>query len=246
MRGIGDRAVRRGSCPCQCPLRNDELLARRGGQHHRPDGVPGPGLRPLDARQPLYPRAGALGADRDREPAELPRRLRRHRRVRGRVLVHRLRPADRLRARRRPERRRLRLRAGAGDHLAGHSRDHGQAAGAGAVGQRPQSEQLRDRPGAGRGRVVEERPGVGRHLRRDRHQPGDIQRLRRREARLRFRREEELDAGLGLGADGGPGAGQCQLCLEGRKSVFVPVRRHAAGGVRHVGLGHGDRHGADQ
>ena len=134
------------ACQCRCALGNEQLLARRGGQHHRADGLPGAGVRALDPRQPLSARPGALGADRDGEPAQLPGRLRRHRRVRGRVLVHQLRPVGRLRARGRPERRGLRLRAGAGDHLAGDRGDHGQAAGARAVGQRPQPEQLRDPP----------------------------------------------------------------------------------------------------
>ena len=71
-------------------LGDEPLLAGRGGQHHRADGVPGPGVGSLDAGQPLSPLTGALGADRDSEPAQLPGWLRRHRRLRRRVLVHQL------------------------------------------------------------------------------------------------------------------------------------------------------------
>ena len=55
----------------------------------------------LDARQPLPARPGALGDRRDGQPALLPRRLRRHRRLRGRLLFHQQRSTDRLRPRRR-------------------------------------------------------------------------------------------------------------------------------------------------
>ena len=153
--------------------------------------------------------------------------------------------AGRLRPRGRPERRRLCLRARARDHLAGDRRDHGQAPGAGPVGQQPEPQQLRDRPGAGRRPLVEERPGERRDLRRDRHQPGHLLRLCGGEARLRFGRQAQLDARQRLGADGRPGAGQRQLCLEGNKELLVPVRGQAARGVRHGGHRHGDRHRAD-
>ena len=53
-------------------LGDGPFLAGRGGQHHGSDRVPRPGFRALDARQPLPPLAGALGADRDREPALVP------------------------------------------------------------------------------------------------------------------------------------------------------------------------------
>ena len=42
-----------GPAPCRRALGDEPLLAGRGGQHHRPDRVPGPGLGPLDPGQPL-------------------------------------------------------------------------------------------------------------------------------------------------------------------------------------------------
>ena len=72
--------------------------------------------------------------------------------------------------------------------------------------------------------LVEERPGVGLDLRRDRHQPGHLLGLRRGEARLRRRRQAQLDPRRGLWRDGRPGAGQRQLRLEGDPGVVVPVR----------------------
>ena len=48
--------------------------------------------------------------------------------------------------------------------------------------------------------VVEERPGERVDLRRHRHQPGHLLRLRRREARLRLGGQAQLDARLGLRA----------------------------------------------
>ena len=197
------------------------LLAGRGVERHSPDRVRRPGLGALDARQPLSPGAGALRADRHRQPALLPVRLRRHRRLRRRLLLHRLRPARGLRPRGRAERRRLRLRAGAGDHLAGDRRDHVEAAGSGAVGERAEPELLRDRPGSGGRGVVEERPRVLGDLRRHRHQPGDIQRLRGGEARLRRRRQAQLDAGGRLRGDGGPGAGPTST-TPGRRCARPP------------------------
>ena len=56
----------------------------------------------------------------------------------------------------------------------------------GAMGQRPQPEQLRDRAGAGRRGLVEERPGQRRHLRRHRHVAGHLLGLCGRQARLRL------------------------------------------------------------
>ena len=206
-----------------------------------PTAFQGQAVWPLDPRQPLSPLAGALGADRNGEPAVVPVRLRRHRRLRRGVLVHQLRPADRLRARRRAERRRLRLRAGPGDNLAGDRRDDGQAPGAGAVGELTEPQLLRDRPGAGGRAVVQERPGIRRDLRRCRHGPGHLLGLRRREARLRRGWAAQLDAGVRFRGDGGPGAGQRQLRLEGDPGVVLPVGRHAARRVRHGGHGHADR-----
>ena len=87
------------------------------------------------------------------------------------------------------------------------------------------------------------RPGERRDLRRDRHRPGDIQRLCRRQAWLRRGRTPELDARQRLGRDGRPGAGQRQLRLEGDKGVFLPLGRHAACRVRHGGDGDADRDG---
>ena len=52
---------------------------------------------------PLSPGAGALGEHRHRQPAQFPLRLRRHRRFRRRLLLHRLRPAHRLRPRGGPD-----------------------------------------------------------------------------------------------------------------------------------------------
>ena len=193
----------------------------------------------------LYLRSpGARRADRDREPALVPGGVRRHRRLRRRVLVHRFRPAGGVRARDRAERGRLRLRTRPRDHLAGHRRDDVQAPGPRAVGEQPERQLLRDRAGARGGRVVAERPGLGRDLRGDRDLAGDLHGLRRGAARLRRRRPAPLDSGGGLGRDGGAGAGQRQLRVEGGAGVDVPGRRHPARGVRDVGLGHRDRDGA--
>ena len=72
--------------------------------------------------------------------------------------------------------------------------------GARAMGQRPQPEQLRDRPGAGRGRLVEERPGASASIcAAIGTSSGDILRLCRSEARLRFRGQAQLDARVGVG-----------------------------------------------
>ena len=95
--------------------------------------------------------------------------------------------------------------------------------------------------GAGGRRVVEERPGERGHLRRHRHQPGDLLRLRGGEARLRRGRQAQLDAGRRLGGDGRPSAGQRQLRLEGDPGVVLPRGRHAIGRVRDGGHRHGDR-----
>ncbi len=94
-------------------------------------------------------------------------------------------------------------------------------------------------------RLVEERPGLGRDLRRDRHRPGHLLRLRRRETRLRRGRPAQLDAGIRFRRHGRPGAGQRQLRLEGDKGVVVPCRRHAACRVRDGGDRHADRDRAD-
>ena len=144
-----------------------------------------------------------------------------------------------------PERRRLRLRACPGDHLAGDRRDHGEAPGAGAVDQQPEHELLRDRAGAGRRALVEERPGERVDLRGHRHVAGHLLGLRRGQARLRRGRPAQLDPGVGLRRDGRPGAGQRQLRLEGDPGVVVPGGRHAARRVRHGGDRHADRDGAD-
>ena len=55
-----------------------------------PTAFQGQASGPLDAGQPLPALAGALGADRNGEPAILPLRLRRHRRLRRRLLLHQL------------------------------------------------------------------------------------------------------------------------------------------------------------
>ena len=85
----------------------------------------------------------------------VPGRVRRHRCVRGRLLLHRFRAAGGLRPRDRPERGGLRLRARPRDHLAGHRGDDVEAQGPRPVGQQPERQLLRDRPGARRRGVVE-------------------------------------------------------------------------------------------
>ena len=113
----------------------------------------------------------------------------------GRFFLHRFRPDDRLRPRRRAERGGLRLRTGARDHIARDRRDHVEAACARPVGEQPERKLMRDGASARRRRLVEERPRERRHLRRGRDAAGDFFGLRRRAPRLRRGRETQFDPG---------------------------------------------------
>ena len=240
----GRRPTRRRRREGGRALGDAALLGRGGGEHHRPHRVRGPGLGALDAGQPVPARAGAVRTHRHGEPAVVPRRLRRDRRLRRFVLVHRLGPARRLRPRYRAERHGFRVRAGAGNDLPGHRRDHEQAPGAGELGQQPEHQLLRDGAVAGRGGLVHQRPRQRRHLRRHRHVAGDFLGLRRRPARLRIGRSAQLHAGRGNRGTGRTGAGQRELRLASGAGLVVPVGGPGDGRVCDEPVGHGDRYRA--